>query len=90
MHRMNVRGVRTLLVAVCLTGLAATGGTVSTAQQGASVRGRVEIGVPVTARRLSDQEKAEVWPKLLEIWPNYDAYEARSGRNIKVFRLDRT
>jgi plastocyanin len=51
MHSMNVRGVRTLLVAVCLTALAGRGGTVSTAQQGASVRGRVEIGVPVTARR---------------------------------------
>jgi len=53
MHRMNVRGVRTLLVAVCLAGLAGTGGTGSTAQQGASVRGRVEIGIPVTARRPS-------------------------------------
>ena len=51
MHRMNVRGVRTLLVAVCLAGLAGSGGTGSTAQQGASVRGRVEIGIPVTARR---------------------------------------
>ena len=50
---MNVRGVRTLLVAVCLAGLAGTGGTGSTAQQGASVRGRVEIGIPVTARRPS-------------------------------------
>ena len=51
MHTMNVRGVRTLFVAVCLTGLAGSGGTGSTAQQGASVRGRVEIGIPVTARR---------------------------------------
>ena len=41
------------LVAVCLAGLAGTGGTVSTAQQGSSVRGRVEIGVPVTSRRPS-------------------------------------
>jgi plastocyanin len=51
MHSMDVRGVRTLLVAVCLVGLAGTGGTGSTAQQGASVRGRVEIGIPVSARR---------------------------------------
>jgi plastocyanin len=41
------------LVAVCLAGLAGSGGTGSTAQQGASVRGRVEIGIPVTARRPS-------------------------------------
>jgi plastocyanin len=53
MHTMNVRGVRTLFVAVCLAGLAGSGGTVSTAQQGSSVRGRVEIGIPVTARRPS-------------------------------------
>jgi deazaflavin-dependent oxidoreductase (nitroreductase family) len=44
----------------------------------------------VVARRLSDDEKAAVWPRLLEIWPNYDRYEQRSGRNIRVFRLDRT
>jgi len=51
MHTMNVRGVRTLLMAVCLAGFAGTAGT--TAQQGASVRGRVEIGIPVTTRRPS-------------------------------------
>ena len=50
---MNVRGVRTLFVAVCLAGLVGTGGTGSTAQEGASVRGRVQIGIPVTARRPS-------------------------------------
>jgi plastocyanin len=53
MHTMIVRGVRTLLVAVCLVWLVGAGGTRSTAQQGASVRGRVEIGNPVTARRPS-------------------------------------
>lgn len=53
MHTMNVRGVRTLFVATCLAGLVGTGGTGSTAQQGASVRGRVQIGIPVTARRPS-------------------------------------
>ena len=50
---MNVRGVRTLLVAVCLAQLVGAGGTGSAAQQGASVRGRVVIGIPVTARRPS-------------------------------------
>jgi plastocyanin len=53
MHTMIVRGVRTLLAAVCLVWLVGAGGTPSTAQQGASVRGRVEIGIPVTARRPS-------------------------------------
>jgi deazaflavin-dependent oxidoreductase (nitroreductase family) len=43
----------------------------------------------VEARRLSDDEKAAVWPKVLEIWPTYDRYVARSGRNLRVFRLER-
>ena len=45
--------------------------------------------IPVIARRLSAEEKAAVWPTLLELWPNYDRYEERSGRDIRVFRLDR-
>jgi plastocyanin len=53
MQSMIVRGVRPLFVAVALAGLAGAGGASSTAQQGASVRGRVQIGVPVTARRPS-------------------------------------
>jgi plastocyanin len=52
MHSMN-RGVRTLVVVVCLAGFAGTAGMGTTAQQGASVRGRVEIGIPVSARRPS-------------------------------------
>lgn len=45
---------------------------------------------PVEAHLLSDDEKAEVWPRILEIWPTYDRYVDRSGRNLRVFRLDRT
>jgi plastocyanin len=60
---MNVRGVRTLSVAVCLAGLVGAGGTRSTAQQGASVRGRVEIGIPVTARRPSAAYATRVVPQ---------------------------
>jgi deazaflavin-dependent oxidoreductase (nitroreductase family) len=43
--------------------------------------------IPVTARLLDDEEKAEVWPRLTEMWPSYDAYVDRSGRNIRVFHL---
>jgi plastocyanin len=53
MHTMIVRGVRALLVAVCLVWLVDAGGSHPSAQQGASVRGRVRIGIPVTARRAS-------------------------------------
>lgn len=42
---------------------------------------------PVTARLLSDEEKAEVWPKLTAVWPAYDDYVVSSGRNIRVFSL---
>lgn len=48
-------------------------------------RGRT---VPVRARLLDDAEKAEVWPRLLTVWPTYDSYAARSGRNLRVFRLE--
>lgn len=50
---MTVRGVRALLAIVCLAGLVGVGETRPTAQQGTSVRGRVEIGIPVTTRRPS-------------------------------------
>ena len=43
----------------------------------------------VDARLLTDEEKAEVWPLLLEMWPTYDRYVERSGRNLRVFRLTR-
>lgn len=50
--------------------------------------------VPVTARVLRGDERAEVWPLLLEIWPAYDDYVRRvhetSDREIMVFRLERT
>jgi deazaflavin-dependent oxidoreductase (nitroreductase family) len=42
----------------------------------------------VRARLLDDDEKAEVWPDLTKLWPTYDRYVERSGRNLRVFRLD--
>ncbi len=50
-----------------------------------SYRGRT---VAVTATLLSAQEKAEIWPRLTTFWPNYDVYVERSGRDLRVFRLD--
>lgn len=41
----------------------------------------------VRAELLDDAEKAEVWPRLLEVWPAYDAYVEASGRDLRVFRL---
>jgi deazaflavin-dependent oxidoreductase (nitroreductase family) len=44
---------------------------------------------PVRARLLSENERDEVWPVLLRHWPNYDRYGERSGRTLRVFRLER-
>jgi deazaflavin-dependent oxidoreductase (nitroreductase family) len=37
------------------------------------------------ARQVSDQEKAELWPHLLSLYPDFDEYQARTDRNIPVF-----
>jgi deazaflavin-dependent oxidoreductase (nitroreductase family) len=50
-----------------------------------SYRGRK---VPVHATLLSAEEKQAIWSKLTTFWPNYDVYTERSGRDLRVFRLD--
>jgi deazaflavin-dependent oxidoreductase (nitroreductase family) len=45
--------------------------------------------IPVVARLLDADEKAKVWPDLLEVWPAWTAYTERSGRDLRVFRLTR-
>jgi len=50
----------------------------------------VEMGTAVTpmkARRASDEEKAAYWPRLVEIYPDYADYQARTTRNIPVMVL---
>ena len=42
----------------------------------------------VRAHLLTAEEKAELWPRLVKFWPNYDVYTSRSGRDLRVFRLD--
>lgn len=41
----------------------------------------------VTAVLLTGGERAAVWPGLIEQWPLYDRYTAKSGRQLRVFRL---
>jgi deazaflavin-dependent oxidoreductase (nitroreductase family) len=43
--------------------------------------------IPVVAELLDADEKAAEWPNLTAIWPAYDAYEARTARDLRVFRL---
>ncbi|SEG06964.1 deazaflavin-dependent oxidoreductase, nitroreductase family [Thermomonospora echinospora] len=47
-------------------------------------RGRT---VSVTARLLDDAERAEVWPRLLRVWPVYGRYAERVDRELRIFRL---
>jgi F420H(2)-dependent quinone reductase len=50
----------------------------------------VEVGGErqrVAVRRASAEEKAEVWPRLVETYPPYADYQARSSRDIPVIRL---
>jgi deazaflavin-dependent oxidoreductase (nitroreductase family) len=50
----------------------------------------VEIGSErrkMRARRVSDEEKAALWPRLTQIYRDYDDYQARTDRNIPVVVL---
>ncbi|WP_084958610.1 nitroreductase family deazaflavin-dependent oxidoreductase [Thermoactinospora rubra] len=49
-----------------------------------SFRGR---DFPVTATLLTGEERAAVWPRLIAMWPVFDHYTAKSGRELRVFRL---
>lgn len=55
-----------------------------------------EVGVQVkadkftaTARTASAEEKAKLWPKMAEVWPSYDDYQAKTDRDIPVVVLER-
>ena len=37
------------------------------------------------ARQASDEEKRDLWPVLLKMYPDFDQYQARTDRNIPVF-----
>ena len=41
----------------------------------------------VLARRLTDSEKAVLWPKIADTIPQMKSYVKRTDRNIKVYRL---
>jgi deazaflavin-dependent oxidoreductase (nitroreductase family) len=41
------------------------------------------------ARQVSADEKRELWPHLLSLYPGFDEYQARTDRDIPVFLCDR-
>jgi deazaflavin-dependent oxidoreductase (nitroreductase family) len=62
-----------------------TGNLLANPEATVTFRGRT---LPVRATLLSDTQKAEVWPRLTKMWPTYDRYVERSGRNLRVFALE--
>ena len=61
-----------------------TANLITTPEASVSFKGRE---IPVTAQLLDDEEKAEAWPLLTAMWPTFDRYVERSGRDLRVFRL---
>ena len=54
-------------------------------------RARIEIrgrSIPIVAQRLTPAEIEAAWPRLLAVWPAFETYRNRSGREIRVFRLE--
>lgn len=43
--------------------------------------------IPVVARTATDTEKPRLWRIMTDLWPNYDAYQARTERAIPVVML---
>jgi F420H(2)-dependent quinone reductase len=41
----------------------------------------------MTARRVSDEEKSALWPRLTAMYRDFDDYQGRTTRNIPVIRL---
>jgi deazaflavin-dependent oxidoreductase (nitroreductase family) len=58
----------------------------------ANPRAVVQVGRrrdEVQARLATPEEKAELWPLLVELCPVWQTYAARSGRDLRVFVLSR-
>lgn len=56
----------------------------------ANPHGEIELGrkcVPVTASRLSGDERDRFWPRLVAMYPPYEEYQRRTTRSIPVVRL---
>ncbi|MCX5200561.1 nitroreductase family deazaflavin-dependent oxidoreductase [Streptomyces sp. NBC_00237] len=45
--------------------------------------------IPVRARLLKGEERAEAWRAVLGFWPPYATYQKRIEREIRLFRIER-
>lgn len=43
--------------------------------------------IPVEAELLEGPARQEAWDRALQVWPTFDRYAERAGREIRVFRL---
>jgi F420H(2)-dependent quinone reductase len=43
----------------------------------------------VHAREANDAERERIWPKLIEVWSDYDSYQSRTDRQIPLVVLER-
>jgi deazaflavin-dependent oxidoreductase (nitroreductase family) len=43
--------------------------------------------LPVTARTATPAEKARLWPTMTKEWPDYDAYQTKTARDIPLVIL---
>ncbi|MBI2210442.1 MAG: nitroreductase family deazaflavin-dependent oxidoreductase, partial [Deltaproteobacteria bacterium] len=41
----------------------------------------------VVARRVSPEEKNIIWPRLVEMYPNFAVYQQRTNREIPLLKL---
>ena len=46
------------------------------------------VSGPYRAREVSPEEKARLWPVIVDAYPPYDEYQARTDRDIPVFVCD--
>ncbi len=46
------------------------------------------VAIRVVATLANGAERERLWALMVGVWPAYDDYAARSGRDIRVFRLD--
>jgi len=52
----------------------------------------VQVGPDVfaaTARPANAAERAELWPRMITIWPDYDKYQLKTDREIPVVIIER-
>jgi deazaflavin-dependent oxidoreductase (nitroreductase family) len=43
----------------------------------------------VLARKVSAEEKALIWPRLVELYPQFTSYQRRTSREIPLMRLSK-